>query len=143
MPDIREVTPGRSIIGRLAHGKDLLEELSVAATEQDIRLGRVEAIGALQRARLGFYDQGTKQYQFHDFPMPLEIVSLVGNVSLKDGKPIIHAHLALSDDQGRGFGGHLAPGCVVFACEFIMQELTGATLERGLDEPTKLPLWPM
>ena len=37
----------------------------------------------------------------------------------------------------------MAPGTVIFACEFVIQELTGEAFERGLDEQTGLPLWPM
>lgn len=143
MAEIREIQNGRALLGRLDHGKDLIEELTLVATKNDFSLARLEGIGALQRARLGYYDQGTRQYQFFEVPKPLEITCLIGNVSLKDGEPIIHAHLTLADEKGHAFGGHLAPGCTVFACEFVMQELTGTMLERGFDEPTGLPLWSM
>jgi predicted DNA-binding protein with PD1-like motif len=40
-------------------------------------------------------------------------------------------NLALSDREGRGFGGHLMPGCEVFVAELILWEFEGARLERS------------
>ena len=46
-------------------------------------------------------------------------------------------------DLGKAFGGHLAPGTIVFACEFIIQEMEGAPYVRDYDEETGLQLWRM
>ena len=103
----------------------------------------MSAIGAVSQARVGFYNQAERQYYYLDLARPLEILALVGNVSLKDGKPMVHAHDTLGDHDGRAFGGHLAPGTLVFACEFIIQEYrSSAALERRMDDPTGLFLWP-
>jgi len=138
-----EAKDSRPIMGRLGHGKDLLEELTAVASSEGVTLGRVEAIGAVKRARLGFYNQEEREYEFHEIDQPMEITSLVGNVSLKDGEPMVHAHVTLADREGRAFGGHLAPGTVVFACEFVMQALEGPALKRAHDDATGLPLWEM
>lgn len=130
-------------MGKLSYGCDLLEELTSICQKENIRLGRIEALGAVQEARLGFYDQQTREYQFHTFAQPLEITKLIGNISLKDGNPFVHAHITLADDEGRAFGGHLAPGTVVFACEFVIESFDGPVFERGFDEETGLPLWAM
>jgi predicted DNA-binding protein with PD1-like motif len=128
-------------IGKLSHGGDLLEEITDICRKENIRLGRIEALGAVQRARLGFYDQQTHEYHFQDIDQPLEITKLVGNVSLKDGNPFVHAHITLTDKKGNAMGGHLAPGTLVFACEIILEVLDGPILERGFDRMTGLPLW--
>jgi uncharacterized protein len=136
-------TPGRKIIGRLAKGDDLLAALEHCAREHGITLGKVEAIGAVSHSRVGYYNQAERKYYFLDLARPLEILSLIGNISLKDGKPMVHAHVTLSDHEGRAFGGHLAEGTLVFACEFIIQEYQSATpLVRQMDDPTGLFLWP-
>ena len=137
------VTPGRKIMGRLAKGEDLLAALSKVAREHGITLGEVQAIGAVSQARVGYYHQTERQYYFLDLARPLEIASLIGNISLKDGEPMVHAHVTLSDSDGRAFGGHLAEGTLVFACEFTIQEYQSATpLVRRMDDPTGLFLWP-
>ena len=130
-------------MGKLSYGCDLLEELTSVCQKENIRLGRIEALGAVQKAHIGFYDQQTREYRFHALPQPLEITKLIGNVSLKDGNPFVHAHVTLADEEGKAFGGHLAPGTVVFACEFIIESFDGPVFERGFDEETGLPLWTM
>lgn len=141
MEIIRRAKSGECLIGRLTHGCDLLEELTRICVRYGVRLGTVHALGAVQRARIGYYDQGKKEYRFIEFDRHMEIVQLVGNVSVRDAKPMVHAHVTLADDQGRAFGGHLAPGTVVFACEVEIQPLEGTDLVRELDEETGLPLW--
>lgn len=128
-------------MGRLTYEGDLLGELTAVAAEHSVTLGRVEAIGAVKSARISYYDQGAHEYRFKRFDMPLEIVSLIGNVSIKGGEPMVHAHVALADEEGEVYGGHLAEGCIVFACEFVLTAFNGPTLERTDDEPTGLPLW--
>jgi predicted DNA-binding protein with PD1-like motif len=137
------VTPGRKIIGRLAKGEDLLAALENCAREHEITLGEVQAIGAVSQARVGYYNQAERKYYFLDLARPLEILCLTGNISLKDGQPMVHAHLTLADGEGRAFGGHLAAGTLAFACEFTIQEYkSGKSLVRQMDEPTGLFLWP-
>jgi predicted DNA-binding protein with PD1-like motif len=137
----KPVRPVRVLMGRLAHSEDLLDGLTELCVKEDVRAGRLEAIGAVQRARLAFYDQQAREYQFFELDEPLEITKLSGNVSLKDGKPMVHAHVTLADRAGRAIGGHLAPGTVVFACEFVVEVFEGADFIRGYDQATGLPLW--
>ncbi len=137
----REVEFSDGLIGRLGHGTDLLDELTKLCSENGIAFGRVEAIGAVQKARIGFYNQSKREYEFITLDEPLEVLSLAGNVSLRNGKPMIHAHIALGDSDAKAYGGHLAPGTVVFACEYVIQRIKGDAYERGFDEETGLPLW--
>ena len=137
----RKLTAAGMLMGKLDHGADLLEALTAVAADNGVTLAAVNALGAVQKARIGFYNQQTREYQYEDLDTTLEIAALVGNISLRDGKPILHAHVALSDEKGNGFGGHLAPGTIVFACEYTMQVFDGKPLERGYDETTGLPHW--
>lgn len=141
MTIIREVKPSRVVMGRLDTGCDLLDDLTNLCQDQGVRLGRVEALGAVMKARIGYYNQVSMEYEFTLLEKPLEITNLIGNVSLKQESPVVHAHITLADEKGRAYGGHLAPGTVVFACEFLIEVFEGATLVRGFDEKTGLPLW--
>ena len=97
------VTEARKIMGRLKKGDDLLQALTTICQEMGITLGEVKAIGAVSQARIGYYHQDTRQYEWLDLPRPLEILALEGNISLKDGKPFVHAHVMLSDERRPGF----------------------------------------
>jgi hypothetical protein len=128
-------------IGRLQRGDDLLEAITALCRREKVHLGRIEALGAVERARLAFYDQQARKYRYFVLERPLEITKLTGNVSLKDGEPFVHAHVTLSDSDGSSYGGHLAQGTTVFACEVILQAFHGVSLERAFDESTGLSLW--
>ncbi len=45
------------IVGKLPHRADLLYELNRVAKNQGLKAGFIQVLGALQRARLSFYDQ--------------------------------------------------------------------------------------
>jgi predicted DNA-binding protein with PD1-like motif len=137
---------GASIVARLAFGDDLLAAVGRLAEEHGVTVGEFRAIGALQRGALSFYDQAPpdpRQRTYVSLPLnePLEIVSLLGTVSRRDGATAVHAHACLADQRGRCYGGHVAEGCVAFACEVVLDELAGAPLERVYDETTGLALW--
>lgn len=138
-----ELSPGRVYMGKIEGNQDLLEVLNGFCLKHHIRLGRIDAIGSVKRAVVGFYDQQLRHYQLMEIAKSLEILSLTGNISLKEKAPFLHAHITLSDEDGRVVGGHLATGTIVFACEFIIQEYVGGALNREPDGETGLPLWAM
>jgi hypothetical protein len=137
------VTEARKIMGRLVKGDDLLVALTKICQDLGITLGEIKAIGAVSKARVGYYHQDNRQYEWLDLERHLEILALEGNISLKDGKPFVHAHVILGDGEGRAYGGHLADGTIVFAAEFVIQELkANRELHRQMDKETGLFLWP-
>ena len=135
-----EYKPDRELIVRLKHDTDLIESITELARNQRIETGSFTAIGALRRARLAYYDQRNHEYREIRIDSPHEMVSCIGNVSLKDGQPFTHAHVVLSNEKGETKAGHLLEG-VVFAAEVHLRQLEGPKLERKYDEVTGLLLW--
>jgi predicted DNA-binding protein with PD1-like motif len=130
---------GKAVFARLLEGEDLLEAITRVATKSEIRAGFFFLIGTLKSARLGFYRDG--KYIPIEMLKPLEIVSCLGNVSMKDGKAFPHAHLAVSDDKGRVFGGHAMAGCIIgVTAELVLVEARGLKITRQFDRITKLSL---
>ena len=101
----------------------------------------INAIGAVDHATFGVYDQKTRKYVKHNLEQELELLSLTGNISLFDDKPMVHAHVMFSDKEGKALGGHLMAGTRVYSCEVFMQELSGDIKVRKQDKVTQLPLW--
>jgi predicted DNA-binding protein with PD1-like motif len=128
-------------MGRLSMGADLYESISRICIEEDIKIGKVTALGAVTKAALAYYDQEKKEYKAITFEKRLEILNCTGNVSLKDGKPFVHMHATFADSQGSVLGGHLRAGTLVFACEVMIEELEGKALDRNMDEKSGLSLW--
>ena len=137
---IHESKRGRSIFARLDYGADIVESIARLAEEMAIETGVFSAIGALQKAEIGYYDQETHEYRGKTIDRPMELVSCSGNVSIREDKPFVHAHASLADREGNMTGGHLQNG-VVFAAEVYVQELEGEPLVRTHDPVTDLFLW--
>ncbi len=132
----------RSFLGRFESGDDLLSALTDFCKQNQIKMGVFNLIGAVQKAKMGYYNQEMKEYvDCIDLEKKLEISACMGNISLKDNEIIVHAHITLSDYEGKTYGGHLRPGTIIFAAEFFIQELSGEQLIREKDEKTGLPLW--
>jgi uncharacterized protein len=143
---VQEFTPETIYMGRLEKGKDIIRSVEAFCAQRDIRAAWINIIGALDKATISYYDQEKHQYFHRELQGEYEIVSCSGNVSLKDGKPFAHLHIALSDTNFETLGGHLWPDTVsVFAAEFVMFELEPAEdmseLHRCPDAETGLALW--
>lgn len=130
----------RSFLIRAEHGSDLIRFILEFSEKEMITTATFSAIGALKSAKLGFYNQVNHEYKEIMINEPSEIVSCVGNISIKDGKSFIHAHIVLSDENGNTKAGHLFEA-IVFASEIHLNEFKGPKLERKIDDVTGLSLW--
>src|SRR6056297_1411883 len=97
---LKKYTPEDVYMGRLQKGDDLLNELTKIVKEKDINSGMIKVIGAVQNAKIGYYDQNNYEYEYKEFHREMEIVSCIGNISILKEKPFIHAHIVLADEDG-------------------------------------------
>jgi predicted DNA-binding protein with PD1-like motif len=138
--DSAEFNLERNLLVSAEHDSDLVQFVTELAEKKRINAAAFTAIGALKRAKLGFYDEEKHEYQEITVDSPQELASCIGNISIKDGKPFVHVHAVLADKDGNTKAGHLFEG-IVFAAEIHLRELKGAKLERKYSETTKLSLW--
>jgi uncharacterized protein len=134
--------PGRIFMGNLPSGGDLLDELTKIIEKNDIKTGVFNVIGAISNnAYFGYYDQLNRKFCLKNLNKNLEIVSCSGNISILNGKPMVHAHIVMADENGNTYGGHLGNGTNIYAAEAYIQEFLGKPLIRTYDENTGLNLW--
>ncbi|RNC67799.1 MAG: DNA-binding protein [Desulfuromonadales bacterium] len=129
------------IMGRLPFKSDLLRELNKIAAERGIRAGAIQLMGGVSRVLLSHFDQETRAYQIQDRDAPHEIVSGLGNISIKNDAPFVHLHLAVADREGKVFGGHALDGCRVYAVDYVIWPFAGEEPKRVYDNETGLHLW--
>ncbi len=137
-----KVDVGRSFLLRARRGSDIIDFLTEFAKGNGMTAAAFTVIGALKSAKIGFYDQEKHQYSQISLSVPQEIACCIGNVSMKEGEPFIHAHAVLADENGNTRGGHLLEG-KVFAAEVQLTEFAGGKLARKHDDLTGLSLWEM
>lgn len=137
-----EYDGNKELLVRLRPDTDLVQAIAGLAGSTGIEAGSFTAIGALKRARLGYYDQKNHKYRGIAIESPQEMVSCIGNISLSEGRPFVHAHVVLADEAGNTKAGHLLEG-IIFAAEVHLRRLEGPKLERKYDKVTNLWLWDM
>ena len=116
---------GNTYAVRIDLGEDIVENLKKLCTAEQIRLGRVEAIGAADHAVIGVYDLDKKEYYPETIDEFMEITSLNGNITSMDGKPYIHLHATLADQRHGVHGGHVLEMRVGATCEMFVTALEG------------------
>jgi hypothetical protein len=136
-----EAKAGRAFAGRLDTRSDLVAEIERFCLEREITAAQVTVIGAVRRARYAYYEQTDHRYLELETETHHEIVGFIGNVSLRDDKPFLHAHATFADASGATVGGHLLRGIEVFAAEVMIREMRDVSLIRLHDEETGLALW--
>jgi len=71
----------------------------------------------------------------------LEILSLTGNISQKDGEIFPHLHVVLSGKDAKAIGGHLLNDALVYAFEYQIIPFEGKPFVRKFDDDTGLFMW--
>ena len=123
----------------LSDGDEAAKALASFAAEQHLGGSQFTAIGAFSRAVVAYFDWQTKQYQHIRIDEQVEVLSLVGDVTLEDGKPKIHAHVVVGKADASAHGGHLIEGHVRPTLEIVITELP-RHLHRRFDAASGLAL---
>lgn len=126
-------------IVRFDQEEDVLIQLSVYCSSESIPSATFTALGACQNITIAYYDLPKKKYLDKTYKGDLEIISIIGNISQKDEKYIIHAHGSFADSDYNVFGGHVKELIVSATCEVHLTVLH-KKLVRRYDEKTGLNL---
>ena len=109
------------ILITLAKGDYINKSFESFAENKGIGCAWINGIGGLENPEIGFYSINNKSYVRKHFKGEYELTSLLGNITIKDGKSFAHTHITFSDTDYRVFGGHLFDAKITLAGEFIMQ----------------------
>lgn len=118
----------------IKNGADLVDALNDFVKVNQITLGSVTGIGAVNKAVLRFFDPATKKYIDKTFSGQMEVTNLTGNISTKDGEAYTHYHVTLGNNQYQGLAGHLLNATINGAGEFYINTIPMGKLERTFDE---------
>jgi predicted DNA-binding protein with PD1-like motif len=123
----------------LAQGDEVTSVLGRFVREERVGAASLTAIGAFEKAVLGYFDWQTKQYRRIPVHAQVEVLSLIGDVAMSDGEPTLHLHAVLGKSDGSTVGGHLLEGHVRPTLEVILLE-PPAHLRKRKDLETGLAL---
>lgn len=120
-------------------GDEAMAGLVEFAKANQLAAARFTAIGAFRDVTLGYFDWEKKAYQKIPVREQVEVLSLIGDVALKDDKPQVHAHVVVGRSDGSTRGGHLMEAHVRPTLEVILTE-SPAHLRKQTDEESGLAL---
>ena len=121
-------------------GDELASGLAKIASDLQLADASFKAIGALSSVRLGWLNWQTKKYQPSvTLDEQVELLSLIGDVALYDGKPQVHAHLVVGKSDGTAHGGHLLEAHVRPTCELVLTE-SPEELHKEMSTEAGIPL---
>lgn len=125
---------------RLNKGAEIVSALKDFCSENGIKLGTVEGIGAINSVTFGFFNPHTKNYQEKTFTGSREITSLLGNITTKNGETYLHLHMNTAGEDYNTIGGHLVNATISLTGEIFITPVNG-TVEREFCETTGLNLF--
>ena len=104
----------------LETGDEAFGCLSAFVREKGIEAASITAIGAFERALLGYFDWQKKDYRKIRVDSQVEVLSLIGDVALAESGPSLHLHAVLGKQDGSVVGGHLLEAQVRPTLEVIL-----------------------
>lgn len=109
------------------------------ARQYHVTAAHFTAIGALESARLAWFDPTRKMYKQISIDSQVEVLSMIGDIALYKGKPAVHTHMVVGLPDGSTRGGHVLEAHVRPTLEVIVT-VEPNVMVRRLDPETDLSL---
>jgi uncharacterized protein len=94
-------------------GEEAFAALTKFANDAKLTAASLTAIGAFEKATIGWFDFQKKTYKKIEVEEQCEVLSVIGDVAIGgDGKASLHIHVVLGLSDGATRGGHLLAGWV-------------------------------
>ncbi|KJC51168.1 DNA-binding protein with PD1-like DNA-binding motif [Bradyrhizobium sp. LTSP885] len=114
---------GRTHVVVLDSGEEAFTTLTTIARNLGIAAASLTAIGAFEKATVGWFDLERKTYKKIEVREQCEVLSAIGDVAIADdGQPGLHVHVVLGLSDGTTRGGHLLEATVRPTLEVVMTE---------------------
>ncbi len=121
----------------LPRGASVFDELLRTAKEEKLTTARVEAIGGVNELTLAYFNREERRYEEHAYKEFLEVAGMLGNITLKEGRPFLHLHGTFGRRDMSAVAGHVISARVFPVMEVVVTPTQNTAL-RGLDEETGL-----
>lgn len=126
-------------IAVLDSGDEAMTALTRFAGNMKIQSASFVAVGAFEKATIGYFEWDKKEYKHIPVESQVEVLSFIGDVVRDDkGDPSLHAHTVLGLPDGSTRGGHFLKGIVRPTLEVTFTETPAHLIRRkreGLDIP--------
>jgi uncharacterized protein len=107
-----------------AKGDEVISGLTEFAAKQHLANAHFTAIGAFDKAVIGWYDPDKKAYKISRINEEMEVTSFTGNITRdRDGNPVVHVHGVVSLlRNGAVQAGHFLEGHVSLTMQLYLED---------------------
>lgn len=120
-------------------GDEAYAGLRTFAEKFNVTSAHFTAIGAVSGATLAWLDPSRKMYKVMPFTGQMEVVSMMGDIALSQGKPFVHTHAVLGLPDGTTRGGHVVEMIVRPTLE-VMVTVDSKSMQRVHDPETDMTI---
>jgi predicted DNA-binding protein with PD1-like motif len=107
----------------LSAGEEAVRAVTTVAREQRLKASQFTAIGAFERAVVAWFDWSAKEYRHIPIDEQVEVLSLVGDITVEHETTRVHGHVVLGKQDGTAHGGHLIEAYVRPTLELVITEM--------------------
>src|SRR5271170_1829844 len=120
-------------------GDEAFSGLLEFAEKYHITSAHFTAIGAVNKATLGWFDPQRKMYRKIPVDGQREVIAMSGDIALYQGHPVVHTHIVVGSPDGTTSGGHVLEAYVSPTLE-VMVTVNPVAMQKRLDPETGLTL---
>src|SRR5260370_18515080 len=120
-------------------GDDAFSGLNEFAEKYHVTSAHFTAIGALRGATLAWFSPQRKMYKKTPVEGQLEVASMIADIALFNGKPVVHTHMVVGLPDGTARAGHVLEAHVWPTLE-VMVTVDPLTMQKRFDPDTDLTL---
>src|SRR6204780_1645676 len=120
-------------------GDEAFSGLLEFAEKYDVTSAHFTAIGALNKATLGWFDPERKMYKKIPVNGQHEVIGMSGDIALYQGKPVVHTHMVVGGPDGTTRAGHVLEAYASPTVE-AMDTVDPVTMPKRFDPTTDLTL---
>ena len=125
---------------RFQKGEYIMEGLKSFCEQENVFLGEIRALGAVDFIDILVYNPATKTYVSSQQSSIFEITNLYGNISKKDNEVYFHIHATFAGEDFSCVGGHLKDARISATLEAVVDVQEGEVTRKFNDE-VGLNLW--
>jgi predicted DNA-binding protein with PD1-like motif len=118
---------------KIEQGEEIMATLEAFVAQHGNGAALIHGLGAIKDVEIGYFELAIWEYHKRVLPDDLELLSFLGNAVIVEGKPVVHAHVVVSDHTFAAQGGHLFRATIAVTGEFFVQ-FTGIGATRATED---------
>jgi uncharacterized protein len=119
-------------------GDEAVAGLKKFARENNLSAAQVTAIGAFSNLKIAYFSIEKNDYKYIPITEQVEVLSLMGDITLKENEPQLHVHVVVGKSDGTAHGGHLTEAYVRPLSKSLSRKHPGIFIAKS----TRKQVWP-